>query len=97
MAETLTLTMPAVCTLRTAQALRGDLLAALERASGLVLDCTAIETVDVTFVQLVVTAARSTASRGITLDLTNLTDPVAAAFRRAGFEPHTPFETAASH
>ncbi|MCJ2091863.1 STAS domain-containing protein [Methylobacterium sp. J-072] len=97
MAEPVTLTMPPDCTLRTAQALQADLLAALDGASGLALDCAAIETVDVTFVQLVVAAARSAAPRGVTLDLINLPDIVAAAFRRAGFAPHAPFETAPAH
>lgn len=92
MAEHVTLTMPADCTLRTAQALQGDLLAAVEGGSRLVLDCAAIERVDVTFVQLVVAAARTAGRRGLALDLTNLPDTVAAAFRRAGIAPHAPFD-----
>ncbi|MCJ2127071.1 STAS domain-containing protein [Methylobacterium sp. J-077] len=94
MAEPVTLTMPPDCTLRTAQALRADLLAALDGASGLALDCAAIETVDVTFVQLVVAAAKSAASRGTNLDLINRPDAVTAAFRRAGIAPQPPFEAA---
>ncbi len=94
MAEPVTLTMPPDCTLRTAQALRADLLAALNGAAGLVLDCAALETVDVTFVQLVVVAAASAAARGATLDLTNLPDAAAAAFRRAGLAPRPPFAAA---
>lgn len=91
MAEPATLTLPPECTLRTAQALQADLLAALDGAPGLLLDCAAVEKVDVTFVQLVVTAAKSAGARGATLDLTNPPDAVAAAFRRAGFTPHAPF------
>ncbi|MCJ2117922.1 STAS domain-containing protein [Methylobacterium sp. J-001] len=94
MAEPVTFTMPSDCTLRTAQALRTDLLAALEGAAGLVLDCAAIEAVDVTFVQIVVAAAKAAAARGAPLDLTNLPDAAAAAFRRAGLAPHAPFAAA---
>ncbi len=92
MADPVTLTMPADCTLRNALSLQGALLAALDGAAGLVLDCAAIERVDVTFVQLVVAAARSSAGRGIRVDLSNRPDAVETAFRRAGFAPRAPFE-----
>jgi len=94
MAEHLTLTMPADCTLRTAQALQDDVLAAIEGGSRLVLDCAAIERTDITFVQLVAAAARTAGRRGLTLDLTNLPYPVVTAFRRAGIAPHAPFDAA---
>ena len=42
--------------------------------------------------RLVVAAARTAGRRGLTLDLTNLPDTAAAAFRRAGIAPHDPFD-----
>ncbi|MCJ2072558.1 STAS domain-containing protein [Methylobacterium sp. J-030] len=94
MVEPLTLPMPAECTLRTARAFKEDLSAALDGATVVLLDCAAIEHVDITFVQLVVAAARSSGRRGVTLDLTSPPKAVADAFRRAGFLPHHPFESA---
>ena len=91
MSDRLIVKMPPDCDLRSARALQGDLLAALDRASDVGLDCAAIERVDITFVQLVAAAARSSARRGAAIDLINLTERVESAFRRAGFTPHAPF------
>jgi phospholipid transport system transporter-binding protein len=90
MSEPCTLTMPAQCDVRSVRALRDAMLAALDRASEVTLDCATVERADMAFVQLVLAAGQSAARRGATLVLTNRTAGLDAAYRRAGLDPSEP-------
>jgi phospholipid transport system transporter-binding protein len=87
MFQATTLTMPAECDLRSVQALRSEILAALDGGLGLTLDCGGVQRVDMAFVQLLLSTRRSAARRGVTVALTNRTASLDAASRRAGLEP----------
>ena len=90
MSESRTLRMPAQCDLRSVGALKGEILAALDRDAAVTLDCAAIERADVAFVQLVLAAGQSALRRGTTLALTNRTAGLDAAYRRVGLDPSAP-------
>ncbi len=89
MSEPRTLTLGPDCTIRTIRALRDDLTAALSDTPALTLDCAGVERADVTFIQLVLAAAKTAGRQGKSLALANLSPVSEAAFQRAGLPAHT--------
>lgn len=78
------LSMPIDCSIRTIGMLAKNAQEKLESGAGLRLDCSSIEQADITFVQFVVSAERSFASRGLPLILESAPAAVLSAFARAG-------------
>ncbi|MBF0561284.1 MAG: STAS domain-containing protein [Alphaproteobacteria bacterium] len=73
-------------TVRTADAVRERLLAALAESNRFTIDCSAAEDVDITFIQLVIAARQSAARAGGDLALAQPADGMLlAALRRGGF------------
>jgi anti-anti-sigma factor len=72
-----------------AHTLREALLADLQRGRDLQLDASGVTKVDVSGLQLLVSAARSAGDAGAVLRLVRTSDALLAAFRRAGlaFDP----------
>jgi two-component system chemotaxis sensor kinase CheA len=66
------------------------MLAALDGAAAVTLDCADVERADMAFVQLVLAAGMSAARRGVSLALTNRTAGLDVAFCRAGLDPSAP-------
>lgn len=77
------LTMPPDCSVRSIAEIAGRARDQLATARDLALDCAGVETADITFVQLVVSAQRSFAAQGLTLTLADAPPAVLAAFARA--------------
>lgn len=79
------------CTLGNVRDHHATLVEALRNPGPLTLDLSAVEQADISFVQLLVSAARTAAARGATYRLAAISEPLAAAFARAGlgFEPAT--------
>ncbi|MGX5736079.1 STAS domain-containing protein [Bosea thiooxidans] len=76
--------LPADCTIRGIAEIVSNCRQILSAGKGLSLDCEAVESVDLTFVQFVVSAARSAAARSLALTFQSVPEPVLAAFARAG-------------
>lgn len=76
--------LPADCTIRSIADIATNCRQILSAGKGLSLDCEAVESVDLTFVQFVVSAGRSAAARGLPLAFQSVPEPVLAAFARAG-------------
>ena len=77
------------CGLRAIRALHDDLTAALAASSAVEIDCANAERIDLSFVQLVVSAARTARGGEKRVAVTNLSDAAQAAFARAGLSPLT--------
>lgn len=90
MSEPRTLTLGPDCTIRTTRALQGEMIAALAETPALTLDCAGVERADITFVQIVLSAARTADRQAKRLALANLSAVTAAAFQRAGLPAHNP-------
>ena len=86
MSQSYTLALGPDCTIRTIRSLRGEMIAAFQHADTLALDCAQVEQVDVTFVQLTVSAAKTSRRQASKLRLINMPQAVEAAFQRAGVE-----------
>lgn len=76
--------LPADCTIRGIAEIVASCREILSAGQGLSLDCEAVESVDLTFVQFVVSADRSAAARGLPLVFQSVPEPVLAAFARTG-------------
>jgi len=76
--------LPADCTIRGIAEIVSNCRQILSAGTGLSLDCEAVESVDLTFVQFVVSTDRSAAARGLPLAFESVPEPVLAAFARAG-------------
>ncbi len=76
------------CTVRTIRSLQGAMIAALADTTALTLDCAGIERADVSFVQIVLSAARAAKRQAKALAVVNLSPVAEAAFRRSGVAPH---------
>ena len=85
------------CSLAGVEAHRQDLLRALDADGPIVLDLSEVDTVDVSFVQLLVSAARTVAKRNGSLAAVNVPDAVAASFRAAGIDVERLSPTASGH
>ena len=72
------------CTIRTARSLQGEMIAALVDATALTLDCARIERADVSFVQLVLSAAESAKRHAKDFAVVNVSPAAEAAFGRSG-------------
>lgn len=83
------LKLPDDCSIRTIQALHGDLGAAFARTSDLTLDCGEVARADIAFVQLVVSAAGTARRQSKSLRLAHVPDVVMTAFRRSGVSPES--------
>lgn len=77
------LTMPPDCSVRNIAEIAERARAQLAAEQDVALDCADVETADITFVQLVVSAWRSFAARGLSLTLADAPPTVLAAFARA--------------
>lgn len=77
------------CGLRAIGALRDELAVALAASSAVEIDCAQAERIDLSFVQLVVSAARTARGADKRLAVTNLSEAAQAAFARAGLCPLT--------
>lgn len=95
MSDTVCIRMSGDCTVRAIRTLHGEIVAGLASATDLVLDCTDIERADITFVQLVVSAAGTAERQAKRLTLVDVPDTVQGAFARAGLTPQGPFARAA--
>lgn len=76
--------LPADCTIRGIAEIVTNCRQILAAGSGLTLDCAAVETADLTFVQFVVSADRSAEARGLPFAFQSVQEPVISAFARAG-------------
>lgn len=76
--------LPADCTIRSIAEIVSNCRQILSAGEGLSLDCEAVESVDITFVQFVVSADRSAAAHGLPLAFQSVPEPVLTAFMRAG-------------
>ena len=85
------------CSLAGVEAHRQDLLRALDADGPLVLDLSEVDRVDVSFVQLLVSAARTVAKRNGSIAVVNVPDAVAASFRAAGIDVGHLVPTASGH
>ena len=81
-----TLHFSGTCSVAGIEAHRGELLRALNADGSIVVDLSAVDAVDVSFVQLMVSAARTVAKRNGSLAIVNMPDAVAASFRGAGVD-----------
>ncbi|WP_375456911.1 STAS domain-containing protein [uncultured Methylobacterium sp.] len=77
------------CGLRAIHALRDELAVALAASSAVEIDCAQAERIDLSFVQLVVSAARTARGADKRVAVTNLSEAAQAAFARAGLSPLT--------
>lgn len=75
------------CGLRAIRALHASVSAALAASADVEIDGTDCERVDVSFVQLMTSAARTAERTGARLHLTNMPDAAQMAFARAGLVP----------
>ncbi|WP_305679359.1 STAS domain-containing protein [Bosea sp. (in: a-proteobacteria)] len=73
--------------MRHAKSTAASLAALIASAQSIEVDCSVIEQVDITFVQMIVSAQRSCAARDLPFALTGTSDAVASAFHRAGVTP----------
>lgn len=79
-----TLRLSGDCGLRGIRVLRDEVSVALNSAAILEIDCTAADCIDLSFVQLVTSAARTAEGEGKQIRITNLPEAGHAAFARAG-------------
>lgn len=84
MSVSYTLRLSGDCGLRGISALRNDVIAALSSATILEIDCAAADRIDLSFVQLVTSAARTAKGESKQIRVTNLPEAGQAAFARAG-------------
>lgn len=89
MSDSHSLRLSGDCGLRAIRALRDELAAALAASSAVEIDCANAERIDLSFVQLFVSAARTARVEGKRVALTNLSEAAQAAFARAGLSPST--------
>lgn len=82
--EAAALALPQDCTVRTIAALAGMAREAFAAGTGLALDGSRVESADITFVQLVVSAQRSFAEQSSPFGLVDPSPAVLSAFSRAG-------------
>lgn len=75
---------PADCSIRTIGDIARSARAQLEAGQGIHIDCASVEQADITFVQLIVSAERSFAARGLPLTIEAAPAAVLSAFARAG-------------
>ncbi len=75
-------------TIYRAQALKGELLAAVSRCSDLEVDLGGVAEIDTSAVQLLLLAKREMAAKGGRLALTNHSAPVVQALDLYGLAPH---------
>lgn len=78
------LILPPDCTVRTIAAITADVRERLAAGQGVVLDGSSVESADITFVQLMVSAQRSFAACSLPFALEGIPSPVSSAFSRAG-------------
>ncbi len=76
--------LPADCTIRGIADVVANCRLMFSAGKGVSLDCGAVESVDLTFVQFIVSADRTAAARGLPLSFESVPEPVLAAFARAG-------------
>ncbi|GJD30270.1 hypothetical protein PMNALOAF_1514 [Methylobacterium adhaesivum] len=81
------LKLPADCSIRTIRSLHGEVGEAFAQTGDLTLDCTDVTRVDIAFVQLVVSAAKTATRQAKHLRLANMPAAVEVAFQRAGVAP----------
>lgn len=81
---TVILTLPADCTVRNIATIAADARKPLSAGQGISIDCSAIESADFTFVQLMVSARRSFETQSLPFALDQVPPAVLAAFSRAG-------------
>lgn len=81
------LVLPGDCGVRAIRSLHAEVVAALEVATDLRLDCADVAHADVAFVQLVLAAAGTAARQAKTAALANPSQIVLSAFARAGLAP----------
>ena len=83
------------CTLRNSRSIAASLAGLVNPASGVEIDCGAVELADITFVQMMISAEKTFAARDLPFTLVAATESVRSAFERAGvLVPGTgPFET----
>ena len=72
------------CDLRRIRALREEVASALEATSVLEIDCADVERIDLSFVQLIVSAARTAERQVKQVRLANLSETARSVFVRAG-------------
>lgn len=77
------------CGLRNARALRDDLAVAFAASNAVEIDCANAERIDLSFVQLTVSAAKTARDAKKRLTVTNLSEAAQATFTRAGLSPAT--------
>uniref|UniRef100_A0A9E7ZVR6 STAS domain-containing protein n=1 Tax=Bosea sp. NBC_00436 TaxID=2969620 RepID=A0A9E7ZVR6_9HYPH len=75
--------MPSDCSIREAGSIAEAIRDLLSSARSADLDCADVDTVDITFVQLVASARNSFAARGLSLKVENPSAAVLLAFARA--------------
>lgn len=75
------------CGLRAIRALHDAVSGALAASADVEIDCGDCERIDVSFVQLMASAAKTAERTGSRLRLTNMPDAGRAAFARAGLAP----------
>lgn len=75
------------CGLRTIRILHEAVSAALATSADVEIDCADCDHTDVSFVQLMVAAAKTAERTGARLRLTNMPDAGRTAFARAGLTP----------
>lgn len=77
------LTLPPSCSIRNAGDIARSLRNCLDAGVGARIDCASVEQVDITFIQLIVSAERSFAARGLPLAIEAVPAAVLSAFARA--------------
>lgn len=77
------------CGLRAIRTRHDEVAAALSASQALEIDCTHAERIDISFVQLVVSALRAAQDDDKRIAVTNLSESAQAAFVRAGLSPST--------
>jgi anti-anti-sigma regulatory factor len=88
MAEPIRLCLDGALTVARAEDVRDAVLAALAEPAGLVVDCSGATQVDLAFLQIMLAAARTAATRGTSLSLAAApSGPLATALARGGFAP----------
>lgn len=77
------LTLPSSCSIRNIGDIAKSVQDCLESGAGARIDCAAVEQVDITFIQLIVSAERSFAARGLPLTIEAMPPAILSAFARA--------------
>lgn len=92
-----TIRFSGTCSIAGIEACRRDLVRAFGAGGSITADLSGVDKVDVSFVQLMVSAARTAAGRDGSFAIVSVPEAVAASFRAAGVDVGRLLPTASGH